>query len=117
MSPSYSLYIDTTNPTESRVSIRQSKTSKSQVFTENGRSQTILPAIKSALSQTHCAFDQVSDIAVHTGPGSFTGVRVGVAVAKIIGLLLGISVNGHRAWDTIGIVYEKDRFAGPKPQD
>lgn len=36
-------------------------------------------------------------IEVETGPGSFTGIRVGVAVANALGYSLNIPVNGKKA--------------------
>lgn len=36
----------------------------------------------------------ITEIQVKTGPGSFTGLRVGVSVAKTLGKLLHIPVNG-----------------------
>ena len=76
-----------------------------------GKSQTILPALEKVLADTNATIDDITGIRVHTGPGSFTGVRVGVAVAKIISLLLGIDVNGGKPWENIDILYEKDKFA------
>lgn len=35
-------------------------------------------------------------IEVEKGPGSFTGLRVGVSVANALGLALGIAVNGKK---------------------
>lgn len=35
-------------------------------------------------------------IEVETGPGSFTGLRVGVTVANALGFALGIPVNGKK---------------------
>jgi|SRR3989344_51145 len=38
----------------------------------------------------------VTSIEVDTGPGSFTGTRVGVAVANALGFSLNIPVNGKK---------------------
>ena len=35
-------------------------------------------------------------IEVETGPGSFTGIRIGVAVANALAYSLGIPVNGRK---------------------
>lgn len=38
--------------------------------------------------------EEISEVAVVTGPGSFTGLRVGTAVANTVGFVLGVTVNG-----------------------
>jgi tRNA threonylcarbamoyladenosine biosynthesis protein TsaB len=48
-------------------------------------SSWLLPAVDSALREASLAFEGLSLIAVATGPGSFTGVRVGLTSAKAWG--------------------------------
>lgn len=48
-------------------------------------SQTVLPMVEAALSHAGMTFAEVEAIAVCSGPGSFTGVRIGVAAAKGLG--------------------------------
>lgn len=38
--------------------------------------------------------EEISEVEVVTGPGSFTGLRVGTAVANAVGFVLGVTVNG-----------------------
>lgn len=45
-------------------------------------SQTLLPMIENALSSALLKFDDIKGIAVSCGPGSFTGIRIGIAAAK-----------------------------------
>ena len=45
-------------------------------------SQTIMRLVDSALSQSGTAFSAVDCLAVSCGPGSFTGVRIGVSALK-----------------------------------
>ncbi len=48
-------------------------------------SQTVLPMTHAALSQAGLSFSDIDLVAVCSGPGSFTGVRIGVAAAKGLG--------------------------------
>lgn len=48
-------------------------------------SKTLVPMIDAVLKNTDSTLSSVEAIAVSNGPGSFTGVRIGVAVAKGIG--------------------------------
>lgn len=53
-------------------------------------SRTLLPMIEDMLSNTETAKNAVDAIAVAQGPGSFTGIRIGISTAK--GLCWGLGV-------------------------
>ncbi|HCA34292.1 MAG TPA: tRNA (adenosine(37)-N6)-threonylcarbamoyltransferase complex dimerization subunit type 1 TsaB, partial [Lachnospiraceae bacterium] len=53
-------------------------------------SQTLLPMIDRVLKGSGRKLDQVDYIALTNGPGSFTGLRIGAATAKGLGLGAGI---------------------------
>lgn len=63
-------------------------------------SQSVLPLIESVLSDKNLKLSDITAIRVATGPGSFTGLRIGAAVAQMLGVLLGVPVNGRPA-DTL----------------
>jgi tRNA threonylcarbamoyladenosine biosynthesis protein TsaB len=73
-------------------------------------SQILLPLIDEILKESKYDIRDISDISVFTGPGSYMGIRVGVTVAQIFGLLLGISVNNKKAGEKIQIIYQNDHF-------
>jgi tRNA threonylcarbamoyladenosine biosynthesis protein TsaB len=50
--------------------------------------ETLLPNVKAMLAEAGWTLAQIDVIGVGVGPGSFTGVRVGVATAKGLGLAL-----------------------------
>lgn len=60
-------------------------------------SQVLLPLIEKLLKSQKLDFKDLAEIEVETGPGSFTGLRVGVSVANALGFSLGIPVNGKKA--------------------
>ncbi len=45
-------------------------------------SQTLMPMVEQLLSNTACTPDQIDGFAVTVGPGSFTGLRIGIATVK-----------------------------------
>lgn len=59
-----------------------------------GHAERLIPMIEAALSDAGIAFRDLSRVAVTIGPGSFTGVRVGVAAARGLALALGIEAVG-----------------------
>ena len=52
------------------------------VNTGNTHSETLLPLVEQILKISETALDEVDCFACSTGPGSFTGVRIGVATVK-----------------------------------
>ena len=58
------------------------------------KSQRLLPFIKETLKKKGKDLKDVTEIEVNPGPGSFTGLRVGVSVANALGWSLKIPVNG-----------------------
>lgn len=69
--------------------------------TFNRHTVELAPRIAGALAQIGASMDDVAGVAVSIGPGSFTGVRVGVAVAKGICLARGLPIYGVRTSDVM----------------
>jgi tRNA threonylcarbamoyladenosine biosynthesis protein TsaB len=59
-----------------------------------GHAERLLPAVEQLLAATGVSRSQIDRLAVGVGPGSFTGIRVGVALAQGISLGLGRPVVG-----------------------
>ena len=55
-------------------------------------SQTLLPLIDEVFRKSDCEKSELPAVAVSSGPGSYTGLRIGSATAKGIGLALGIPI-------------------------
>ena len=70
-------------------------------------SQTLLPMIDEIVRMTEANLDEIDGIAISAGPGSFTGLRIGSATAKGLGLalnkpLLHIPTLDAMAWQLWG---------------
>jgi tRNA threonylcarbamoyladenosine biosynthesis protein TsaB len=84
------LYIDTSRSDIILIEINE-RSSTTEARSE--KSQKLLPFILEKLAEYGVTIYDVTEIEVVTGPGSFTGIRVGVAVANALGWSLGIRVN------------------------
>lgn len=105
------LKIDTTNREEVTVELVDPKTKKAKKLTQKQKtgSQALLPLIVKILKQNKLAFCNLTAIEVNPGPGSFTGTRVGVTVANVLGYSLNIPVNGKKN-NVVIPKYEKSKF-------
>jgi tRNA threonylcarbamoyladenosine biosynthesis protein TsaB len=59
-----------------------------------GQAERLFPALAELLADAGLAYADLTRIAVTTGPGSFTGLRIGLSAARGLGLALGIPVLG-----------------------
>ena len=71
------------------------------------KSQRLLPFIYEILKTKKLSLKDIAEIEINQGPGSFTGLRVGVSVANTLGWVFGIPVNGKnvRMGETVDIKY------------
>lgn len=75
---------------------------------EAGHSERLLPALERLLDALQLQPDQIDGIAVCLGPGSFTGLRIGLAAAKGLAYawelpLVGVSTLKASAWTFKGV--------------
>lgn len=79
------------------LSVDTSATAASVALSEEGKligetfintslthSQTLIPMVEQLLNNTKTEISDIDAIAVNAGPGSFTGVRIGVAAVKVL---------------------------------
>jgi tRNA threonylcarbamoyladenosine biosynthesis protein TsaB len=77
------------------LGVESSATSASAAIVENGKviaceasntglthSQTLLPMVESTLKKAGATLSDIDFLAVSNGPGSFTGIRIGVSLVK-----------------------------------
>jgi tRNA threonylcarbamoyl adenosine modification protein YeaZ len=66
-----------------------------------GHAEYLMTTIDAALAAAGCGYGDLGLLAVATGPGSFTGVRVGVATSRGLALALKIPAVGVGTLDAI----------------
>lgn len=77
---------------------------------ERGHAEALAPMIEQVMSEAGSSFSDIQRIAVTTGPGTFTGVRIGLAMARGLGLARGIPVIGI---DTLTAIAANDGSDAP----
>jgi len=71
------------------------------IFTASLLSENYLPRLKSLLEQSNWKIEEIGVIGVDLGPGSFTGLRVGLSIAKGFSLPYKIPVVGVSTFEVI----------------
>ena len=59
-----------------------------------GHAEALAPMVEEAARSVEGGLASLDRIAVTTGPGSFTGIRVSLALARAMGMALGVPVVG-----------------------
>lgn len=67
-----------------------------------GHQERLADLVSEALEDAGISFGDLDRIAVTVGPGSFTGLRVGLAFAKGLGSALGLPVVGIGTLEAVG---------------
>lgn len=79
----YRLIIDTSSEQTILGIARKQEVLASQISPHaNKLSQSLMPDLQRLLQRANLTLKQIDEIAVGIGPGSYTGTRVGVAIAK-----------------------------------
>lgn len=59
---------------------------------DRGHAEALFPMVEAVMAEAGCEFSDLTRLAVTVGPGSFTGVRAGVAAARGFALAAGLPV-------------------------
>ena len=100
------LILDTAD--NKKISVGLKICSKEYIQTKritSNKTQIILPQIDKILKKHSLEPEDIFAIQVNTGPGSFTGLRVGLAIANALSFVLKIPVNGKKVGDIITPLY------------
>lgn len=87
----YILGIDTSTMTGGAALLKDEElVGESILNIRTTHSERLIPAVDELLGHARIKLEEVGLISVVTGPGSFTGLRIGLATAKGFGYALGI---------------------------
>ena len=64
-------------------------------------SKFLIPLLKDSLEQSRLDIKKINSILISLGPGSFTGIRIGIAAAKGLGMAHKINISGYNNMDIL----------------
>src|SRR5262249_29892610 len=84
-----------------------------------GHAERLMPMIGEVMQAARCTFADLDAIAVTEGPGTFTGLRIGVAAARAFSLAAGLPIRAtsslhlmaYRAMREIGSLRPREVLA------
>lgn len=100
------LRIDTSNNKEVVVALKiDGKEDIRKQIPDHRKAQLVLPIVEELLKDHVLKLKDITAIEVNPGPGSFTGLRVGIAIANTLGFLLKVPVNGKKVGEQVEAIY------------
>ena len=90
----YTLFIDTHDKNVLMILYKDGKIiNKENLETKNKHSEVAMPTIDKLLKDVNVDVSELGNVIVVNGPGSFTGVRIAVTIAKTIAYALSIPIR------------------------
>lgn len=68
-----------------------------------GQAEALMPLIQATLDDASLRLGDLTQIAVGTGPGNFTGIRIAISAARGLSLSLGIPATGVTLFDALTV--------------
>lgn len=105
------LTIDTSSNQEIKVGLKIS--GKEYIIKQKigvQKAQVVLPMIDKILKRHNLGPKNLTVIQINLGPGSFTGLRVGVSIANALSFLLKIPINNRKVGELVEPKYGNFSF-------
>lgn len=109
------LSFDTTNNSLSVALVFDDQVIESRSFIDNSKqSEILVPVIEECLRMAKIWYQDLDLIAVTVGPGSFTGVRIGIAAAKILRLSINKPIISLTVFSALAYKYRQGIYQNRK---
>ncbi|WP_243149790.1 tRNA (adenosine(37)-N6)-threonylcarbamoyltransferase complex dimerization subunit type 1 TsaB [Thermaerobacter sp. PB12/4term] len=97
------LAIDTSGPRCGVALVRDGEPAGAEELAAPGTNRTLMPAVDRLCRQAGIGPRDLGGVAVALGPGSFTGLRIGLAAAKGLAVALGCPLAGVGTLDAVAL--------------
>ncbi len=108
----YTLYIDSHFNNLVIALLKDGKIKEEKIIESGKHSEIIINLIKEVLEDNKLEVADLKEIIVINGPGSFTGVRIGVVIAKIMGYTKNILLKPISFLQAASLDYDKNITLG-----
>ncbi len=75
---------------------------------KQNHSELVMPMISEILNKNKINIKQINNLVVVNGPGSFTGVRIGITIAKTLAYVLNIPIKTITSLEAFAVSNETD---------
>ena len=89
----YKLFVDTHSDLITIAFIKDNNVISEEVKSENGHAEVLVPTFKKLLEENNINIDDIKEIIAVNGPGSFTGIRIGLSLVKTLSYTKNIPVK------------------------
>lgn len=97
------LFIDTHSETVTIAILDGSNTLRKEATSNRSHSEVVVPLLDEILKEAKLELKDIKEIIVVNGPGSFTGVRIGVTIAKTIAYSLSTPIKTITSLEMYGV--------------
>jgi len=111
----YVLGIEAATPVAAVAVVAEDKVlAERMVNNRKTHSVNLLPMIKAVLEEAGIELSELSGIAVSAGPGSFTGLRIGMSTAKTLAHVMNLGIVGVSTLDALALRFStEDKLVCP----
>lgn len=95
------LALETTDAQASVALYRKGAVYEKLINSDRRHEETVMPAVADFMQVEHAELNELEGLCVDVGPGSFTGVRIGVCHANAMAYALGIPVISVNALEAL----------------
>jgi len=113
----YTIYIDTHFINLVIALFKDNVLLEKKEFESGKHSECTINLLNELLNNKNISINDLSEIIVINGPGSFTGVRIGIVIAKIIGYTKNVKIKTLSYLEAMSLNYDNDVILGMKDRN